>query len=195
MFTGDYAAAHDRAVALDQKIMGAAEKISSQYSDIVALATRQTMSALDITVGTDSSGNRAPDDVKVFMKNLGTNLFVLSLPIATFVLICVYSRVNPVEHIYAAFPTFLYLNASIGGALLQPLLESQASLTDQPFAAQDIGATYPAASGPSVVSKIAVERECPSHLRLELRDCPLILCFFRNWEHAHHGARARQGIG
>ena len=108
-------------------------------------------------------------------------------------LIRAYSRVNPVEHIYAAFPTFLYLNASIGGALLQPLLESQAGLTDQPFAAQDIGATYPAASGPSVVSKIAVEREFPSHL--ELRDWPLILCFFRNWEHAHHGARARQGIG
>ena len=79
MFTGDYAAAHDRAVALDQKIMGAAEKISSQYSDIVALATRQTMSSLDVTVGTDSSGNLAPDDVKVFMKNLGTNGFVLYL--------------------------------------------------------------------------------------------------------------------
>ena len=108
-------------------------------------------------------------------------------------LIRAYSRVNPVEHIYAAFPTFLYLNASIGGALLQPLLESQAGLTDQPFAAQDIGATYPAASGPSVVSKIAVEREFPSHL--ELRDWPLILCFFRNWEHAHHGIGTRKNIG
>ena len=45
----------------------------------MALATRQTMSALDFTVGTDSSGNLAPDDVKVFMKNLGTNGFVLCL--------------------------------------------------------------------------------------------------------------------
>ena len=73
MFTGDYAAAHDHAVALDQKIMGAAEKISSQYSDVVALATRQTMSALDFTVGTDSSGNLNRSDVKVFMKDLGNS--------------------------------------------------------------------------------------------------------------------------
>ncbi|KAM5540207.1 hypothetical protein V8D89_006026 [Ganoderma adspersum] len=150
VFTGDYAAAHDRAVALDQKIMGAAQKISSQYSDIVALATRQTMSALDITVGTDSSGNLVPDDVKVFMKNLGTD-----------------RRVNPVEHIYAAFPTFLYLNASIGGTLLQPLLESQAGLTDQAFAPQDIGATYPAASGPRAVPQMGVE-ETGNMLVMEL---------------------------
>ncbi|KAI1795670.1 hypothetical protein LXA43DRAFT_1058371 [Ganoderma leucocontextum] len=121
-FTGDYAGAHDRAVALDQKIMSAAAKVSSQYSDIVSLATRQTMSALDITVGTDSSKNLLPSDIKIFMKNLGTD-----------------RRVNPVEHVYAAFPTFLYLNASLGGALLDPLMESQASLTGQAYAAHDLG--------------------------------------------------------
>ena len=76
-FTGDYAGAHDRAVALDQKVMSAAAKVSSQYSDIVSLATRQTMSALDITVGTDSSQNPVPGDVKIFMKNLGTDGLVL----------------------------------------------------------------------------------------------------------------------
>ncbi len=35
------------------------------------------MSALDITVGTDSSGRLVPGDVKIFMKNLGTDRFVL----------------------------------------------------------------------------------------------------------------------
>ena len=50
---------------------------------------------------------------------------------------------NPVEQIYAAFPMFLYLNASIGGALLEPLLEVQASPTRQSFAAMDIGNTHP----------------------------------------------------
>nr|VWO99943.1 Hypoxanthine-guanine phosphoribosyltransferase [Ganoderma boninense] len=129
-FTGDYAAAYNRAIALDQKIMNDATKISSQYSDIVSLATRQAMGTFDITAGTDSNGNFIAGDVKVFMKNLGTD-----------------QRINPVEHIYAAFPMFLYLNASIGGALLQPLLEAQANLTGRSFAASDIGNLYPVAPG------------------------------------------------
>ena len=53
--------------------MSAANQVSSQYSDIVSLATRQVMGTLDITVGTDSNKNVVPGDVKVFMKNLGTN--------------------------------------------------------------------------------------------------------------------------
>lgn len=77
-FTGDYSGALSRAVALDQKILNAAAKISSQYSDIVALSTRQTMSALDITVGTDASGSVVvPSDIMIFMKNIGTDRFVL----------------------------------------------------------------------------------------------------------------------
>ena len=51
---------------------------SSQYADIVALSTRQTMSALDITVGTDASGSIVvPSDIMIFMKNIGTDRFVL----------------------------------------------------------------------------------------------------------------------
>ena len=72
----DFSAAHDRAVALDQKIMSAASRISPQYSDILSLGTRQTMGALDFTVGTDSSRHVVPDDVKIFMKNLSTDGFV-----------------------------------------------------------------------------------------------------------------------
>ena len=76
-FTGDYAGAYSRAVALDQKIMSAAAKISPQYSDIVSLAMRQTMGALDITVGTDSGTvTLLPGDVKIFMKDLGSSRFV-----------------------------------------------------------------------------------------------------------------------
>ena len=57
--------------------MSAASQISSQYSDVLSLGTRQTMGALDFTIGTDSSGHLVPGDVKVFMKNLGTDRFVL----------------------------------------------------------------------------------------------------------------------
>ena len=74
-------------MALDQKIMSAAGKISSQYSDIVSLATRQVMSTLDITVGTTSGGGSLlPGDIKIFMKNIGTDTFVsqlLALRVAT----------------------------------------------------------------------------------------------------------------
>ncbi|TBU41779.1 hypothetical protein BD309DRAFT_964560 [Dichomitus squalens] len=129
-FTADFPAAHDRAVALDAQILGSASQISSEYADLVALATRQAVSALDFTVGTDSKGNVDPGDVKLFMKNIGTD-----------------QRVSPVEHIFAAFPTYLYLNASWGGALLEPLLELQDSQVGQQFAAQDLGDSYPVASG------------------------------------------------
>ena len=69
---------------------------------------------------------------------------------------------NPVEHIYMEFPMFLYLNASIGGALLRPLFEAQASLTGQLFAAMDIGQAYPAAPGSEAISEKGVERKCLS---------------------------------
>ncbi|TFK89099.1 DUF1793-domain-containing protein [Polyporus arcularius HHB13444] len=127
-FTADFTAAHDRAVALDQKIMSDASKVSSNYVDLVSLGARQTFGALDITVLADDKGNVDASDVKIFMKDLGTSL-----------------RVNAVERLYAAFPTYLYLNASFGGFLLAPLLESQDGLTGQQYAAQDLGTGYPLA--------------------------------------------------
>jgi len=49
-------------------------------------------------------------------------------------------RVNPVEIIYASFPAFLYLNATLAGRLLEPLLEFQSSeLYGQAYAAPDLG--------------------------------------------------------
>ena len=59
--------------------MSDAAKISSEYSDIVSSALRQGMGTLDITVGTNSNGSVVPDDLKIFMKNTGTDQFVLSL--------------------------------------------------------------------------------------------------------------------
>ena len=43
------------------------------------------------------------------------------------------------EQLYAAFPAFLYLNASMGGAMLAPLLEVQDGLSNLSYAAQDLG--------------------------------------------------------
>jgi hypothetical protein len=49
-------------------------------------------------------------------------------------------RVNPTETIYAALPAFLYLNANITGALLEPLLRFQDSPAyENHYAAPDLG--------------------------------------------------------
>ncbi|TBU21207.1 hypothetical protein BD309DRAFT_1023229 [Dichomitus squalens] len=85
-------------------ILGSAIQISSQYPDLVALYTRQVVSALDPTVSTDSKGNILPGDFKPFMENTGE---------------------PGGEHIFAAFPTCLYLNTPWGGTLLGPLLKLQ----------------------------------------------------------------------
>ena len=48
-------------------------------------------------------------------------------------------RTNPVEKMYAAWPALLYLNASLCGPMLAPLLESQDARVDQAYASPDLG--------------------------------------------------------
>ena len=56
------------------------------------------------------------------------------------VLTSLITSVNSVDVLYAAFPTFLYINATWAQALLTPLLEYQDSnLYFNPYAAQDLG--------------------------------------------------------
>ena len=43
---------------------------------------------------------------------------------------------------YAAFPAYLHLNASLGGKRLAPLLELQDDLSGQAYATQDIGTSF-----------------------------------------------------
>jgi len=139
----DYEDAMTRCLALDSQLTDAASAISSNYSDLVTLAARQTFGGIDITISNGTDGQWNSSDVMIFMKNLGG----LS------------GRVNPVEVLYAAFPMFLYFNASFGGALLAPLLEFQDSpLYTLPYAASDLGQNYPVASGDSATSNQGVEQ-------------------------------------
>ena len=46
---------------------------------------------------------------------------------------------NPVEKLYAAWPAYLYLNASLCGAMLVPLLEAQAGAAAPEYALPDLG--------------------------------------------------------
>ncbi|KAJ7171492.1 hypothetical protein C8R46DRAFT_1263050 [Mycena filopes] len=131
-----------RAIALDQQITQAASAISPDYVDLVSLATRQTMASLEITLPTPADGSWDMSDVKAFMKDMGNT-----------------QRVNPTETIYAAMPALMYLNSSLIGALLEPLLEYQSSSKyKNGFAASDLGQPYPAAPGnPSTIATYGVE--------------------------------------
>ncbi|KAH9000742.1 hypothetical protein EDB86DRAFT_3075192 [Lactarius hatsudake] len=128
-FLGDFANASSRARKLDQKILQGAAPVSDLLGDLVSLATAQVYGSTHLTIGTDADGNYNESDVMMFMKNIGglkTN------------------RVNAVETLYSAFPAFMYIDPPLGGLLLEPLFQLQAS-PDYiiPYAAADLGSSYP----------------------------------------------------
>ena len=107
---------------------------------------------------------------------------------------------NPLERIYAAFPAFLYLNASLGGALLSPLLPSHPdNFSGQTYAAQDIGGLYPQVQGPNRIPQEGVERKCPCTVTVhpvgrELTRWLRLRSFGRIWKHAHHDVCACENV-
>ncbi|PSS38026.1 hypothetical protein PHLCEN_2v111 [Hermanssonia centrifuga] len=140
-FLLDYDDANQRASALDERILGQASSISPNYADLVSLAARQAMGGTELTIR--GSGNQwNTSDVKMFMKDMGTS-----------------GRVSPVEGLYSSFPSFLYLNASYGGYLLEPILEyGNSSSWPNPYAPRDLGLNYPNATGNSATHSQGVEQ-------------------------------------
>ncbi|KAF8874073.1 hypothetical protein BD779DRAFT_1476666 [Infundibulicybe gibba] len=64
-------------------------------------------------------------------------------------------RVNPTEVVFAAFPAYLYLNASWAGFLLRSSLQQQASvLPASTYAMPDLGSSYPSALGNTPTASI-----------------------------------------
>ncbi|KAJ7088044.1 hypothetical protein B0H15DRAFT_295949 [Mycena belliarum] len=131
-FVADFPAARARAIALDQQIMKDATAAGAQaYADLVALATRQAMAGVELTVSLTPGGQANASDVQAFMKDVGNS-----------------QRVNPTEAIYAALPALMYLNSSLTGLLLEPLLSFQSSpVYSNAFAAPDLGTFYSGAPG------------------------------------------------
>ena len=74
----DYSDASSRATTLDNQITQSAQSVSSEYSDLVSLAARQTFGSIDITVSRGSDGQWNTSDAMIFMKNMGNNRSVLS---------------------------------------------------------------------------------------------------------------------
>lgn len=69
----DYDAAAGRAEAFDSTLLQSAGRISSHYADLVALAARQAMAGVELTIGRNDDGSYNYMDVKMFMKNVGTD--------------------------------------------------------------------------------------------------------------------------
>jgi hypothetical protein len=70
-FLDDFANASTRARQLDQKILQGAAPVSGLLGDLVSLATAQVYGSIQLTIGTDASGNYNTSDVMMFMKNIG----------------------------------------------------------------------------------------------------------------------------
>ena len=60
------------AITLDNKILSDGRQITQQYAEILALATRQAIGALEYTIDKTSSGHFSTSDVKAFMKDMGS---------------------------------------------------------------------------------------------------------------------------
>lgn len=75
-FLADYQDASARAVNLDNALISNATSISSEYADLVSLATRQAFGGLEISVSNGTDGKWNMSDVKIFMKDIGNSRYV-----------------------------------------------------------------------------------------------------------------------
>ncbi|KAF8885607.1 hypothetical protein BD779DRAFT_664453 [Infundibulicybe gibba] len=139
-FIKDFPNAQQRAIELDQRITSDALSISQDYTDLVSLSVRQTIGSIDITASKGFDGQWNTSDVMMFMKSVGDTS----------------RRVNPTEFMFAAFPAYLYLNASWAGFLLRSSLQQQAAtLPASTYAMPDLGSTYPIALGNNSITSTA----------------------------------------
>ena len=122
-FYKDYQHASQAACKLDQRIKADSEKAGGKdYATITTLAVRQTFGALQYA-GTLSKPY-------IFLKEISSN-----------------SDIQTVDVIFPAFPIFIYLNATLGRYLLDPLFENQESgAYPNKYAEHDLG-TFPVAKG------------------------------------------------
>lgn len=128
---------------LDADVVG----LGGGYFGLLCFSTRMAYASTVLTVGEAPNGTLDPTDVMMFMKNTGALIpcVQISLLISDITLNIIKNsnRVNPVEVLYDAFPMFMYLDPTLGGPLLEPLLRYQNSgYYTQPYAAQDAGELY-----------------------------------------------------
>ncbi|KAK3305377.1 uncharacterized protein B0T15DRAFT_195150 [Chaetomium strumarium] len=122
-FYNDYPHALETSSALDERIQTDSENAAGKdYAVVTTLAVRQTFGALQYA-GT-------PSKPYIFLKEISSN-----------------SDIQTVDVIFPAYPIFMYLNATLGKYLLDPLYENQESgAYPNAYAEHDLG-TFPVARG------------------------------------------------
>ncbi|KAF8874077.1 hypothetical protein BD779DRAFT_1678880 [Infundibulicybe gibba] len=154
--------ARQRAIDLDQRITSDALSISQDYMDLVSLSARQAVGGVDITISNGTDGRWNESDVTMFMKSVGSS-----------------SRTNPTEVMFAAFPAYLYLNASWAGLLLRPSLQQQAAaLPASAYATPDL----------VNAEALAIESKRDFHSRV------IVYLLYAVREYDHHGSGTREGL-
>ncbi|KAF7329559.1 hypothetical protein MKEN_00218800 [Mycena kentingensis (nom. inval.)] len=72
-FVRDYPGARTRSLALDDKILADARKVSPEYAELVSLGLRQALAGIEITVPRKSDGTYDTSDVLSFLKDTGNS--------------------------------------------------------------------------------------------------------------------------
>ncbi|KAJ6486403.1 DUF1793-domain-containing protein [Mycena vitilis] len=130
-FLNDYLTALTRNSKFDAQVQSDAMAISADYAAIVALSTRQTLGATEITISKNGDGSFNTGDVLLFMKEISSD-----------------GNVNTVDVIFPAYPLLLYVNPLLAKYLLAGLFEYQATgQYPNKFSVHDLGANYPKAIG------------------------------------------------
>lgn len=100
----------------------------SNYSDILALSTRQVYGGIEIVIPNDSLDT---SQAKAFIKEISSD-----------------GNINTIDVIYATFPIFYVLSPDYLKLLLTPIFDYQASDDySESYAVHDLGANYPNATG------------------------------------------------
>ncbi|KAI5238898.1 DUF1793-domain-containing protein [Aureobasidium subglaciale] len=128
-FFDDYDAAYNESLALDSSIETTASSlVGTNYSDILALSTRQVMGGIDLTIPADTLNTT---ELRAFIKEISSD-----------------GNMNTVDIIFPAFPFFYVYAPEYIKLLLDPVLEYLASgCYPNPWVVHDIGANYPNATG------------------------------------------------
>lgn len=128
-FLDDYEGTLSESQQLDSKTSSAAKEVAGQnYSDIVALSTRQAYGAIDVTIPNESLNT---SDVLAFIKELSSD-----------------GNVNTVDIITPAFPIYYVIEPDYIKLLLEPVMRYlKAGRWHLPYAIHDIGTHYPNATG------------------------------------------------
>lgn len=102
-FLDDYVAAATESQSVDSILeTHAVEAAGTNYSDILALSTRQAWGSIDVTIPSDTLDT---NDILVFMKEISSD-----------------GNVNTIDVIYPAFPIFYVMNPEYIRLLLEPVL-------------------------------------------------------------------------